>query len=319
MPRKVSDEDIITAIRRGESINAIAKKFGIGRRNFVRRVKTLEARYGITLENQHAASGKPRVRIPVPKEGYRSFANIRGTVLVGSDGHFWPGERSKAFDAFITLLRELKPKMVVMNGDCFDGARISRHAPSGFQTYPEVHEELDAVKERLAEIECYAPKNCPLVFPAGNHDTRFTARLAQAAPEYAKVPGADLADHFPSWQFCWSLWINDHTVIKHRWHNGIHSAYNNTVKSGKNIVSGHTHKLHSVMFADYNGVRWGVECGTLSEYSTTSDKFSYTEDNPANQSQGFAVLSFEEKTGMLLEPEFCRVINGQAYFRGERV
>ena len=37
-----------------------------------------------------------------------------------------------------------------------------------------------------------------------------------------------------------------------------------------------------------------------------------------NWSQGFSVLTFNQG-GMLLEPEFCRVLNGQAYFRGQNV
>jgi hypothetical protein len=177
---------------------------------------------------------------------------------------------------------------------------------------------LAAVQERHAELEGAAPSGVPLVWCVGNHDARFTARLAQAAPEYMRVKGADITDHFPSWEFCWSIFLNDHTVVKHRWHQGVHGAYNNTLKSGKTIVTGHTHRLHSTMFADYNGLRWGVECGTLSDWGPESDKAAYTEDSPLNWSQGFVVLTFTEQ-GVLLEPEFCRVINGVAYFRGQPV
>ena len=179
-------------------------------------------------------------------------------------------------------------------------------------------DEIEAVKERLAEIESFAPEGCPLMWPAGNHDSRFGARLAQQAPEYLAVDGFDIADHFPSWQFCWSLWINGHTIIKHRNANGVHAAYNNVLKGGKSIVTGHTHRLQATQFADYNGLRWGIECGTLSDFGPENDKYSYAEDNAANWSQGFAILHFTE-SGMLMEPEFCRVLSGSAYFRGERI
>lgn len=72
------------------------------------------------------------------------------------------------------------------------------------------------------------------------------------------------------------------------------------------------------MFADYNGLRWGIECGTLSPFGPENDKFAYAEDNPVNWSEGFTVLHFAE-SGMLLEPEFCRVVNGAAWFRGSAV
>jgi hypothetical protein len=156
------------------------------------------------------------------------------------------------------------------------------------------------------------------VWTVGNHDARFTARLAQAAPEYMRVKGADLTDHFPSWEFCWSIFLNGHTVVKHRWHQGVHGAYQNALKGGKTIVTGHTHRLQATMWADYNGLRWGIEAGTLSELTTESDKFAYGEDAPHNWSQGFVVLTFDHN-GFLLEPEFCRVLNGTAYFRGEAV
>jgi hypothetical protein len=212
----------------------------------------------------------------------------------------------------------MKPSMIIMNGDSFDGARISRHLPGGWANLPDVADELDAVRERHAEIESVAPADCPLIWPAGNHDSRFGARLAQGAPEYIRVKGFDIADHFPAWQFCWSIWLNNNTVVKHRINQGIHSAYMNTLKSGKSTATGHTHRLQATMYSDYNGLRWGVECGTLSDFGPENDKFSYAEDNPVNWSRGFTVLHFAHG-GMLLEPEFCRVINGQAWFRGQPV
>jgi hypothetical protein len=284
---------------------------------YARRTR-IEEKHGIILDSVDArASGRPKVA--VPKKGFRALAeNVRGTVIVGSDGHFWPGERSVSFAALVDIVKELKPAMVIMNGDNFDGARISRHLPGGWANLPDVSDELDAVRERLAEIEAAAPAGCPLIWPAGNHDSRFGARLAQGAAEYIRVKGFDIADHFPSWQFCWSIWLNDNTVVKHRYHQGIHAGYQNALKSGKNIVTGHTHNLGSTMWADYNGVRWGVQTGTLSEMGPETDKFAYAEDNPANHSQGFVVLTYTEQ-GVLLEPEFCRVINGVAYFRGQPV
>ena len=316
--KRVSDEDFITAWLRLRSPDLVAKEIGINVRNVFARRNTIEKKHGILLET-HDVGTRGRPKIEVPKVGFRAkLDGIKGCVMVASDGHFWPGERSTAFDAFIKLIPQLKPRVIVLNGDAFDGARISRHPPGAYATLPTVADEIEAVKERLAEIESLAPEGCPLMFPAGNHDNRFGARLAMQAPEYLAVQGFDIADHFPSWQFCWSLWVNENTVIKHRWHQGVHGAYNNVLKSGKNIVTGHTHRLQATQFNDYNGLRWGIECGTLSQTGPDSDKESWAEDNPANHSQGFAVLHFAEN-GMLMEPEFCRVLSGSAYFRGDRI
>src|SRR5690606_7816291 len=114
------------------------------------------------------------------------------------------------------------------NGDAFDGASISRHPPIGWEERPTVIQEIEACQERLGEIEQAAGK-ARKVWTLGNHDMRFAARLASAAPEYAKVHGLRLEDHFPFWEFGWSCWINDDVVVKHRHRGGIHAAHNSTL------------------------------------------------------------------------------------------
>jgi len=89
----------------------------------------------------------------------------------------------------------------------------------------------------------------------------------------------------------------------------------NTLKSGRSIVTGHLHQLKVTPWTDYNGRRYGVDTGTLAEPG--GDQFAYCEENPVNWCSGFCVLTF--KNGMLLPPELCEVINGVAYFRGEKV
>lgn len=317
MPRKSTDEEFIEVWKRYGSPTAVARALQTDVRNIMARRKRIEDRYGFILDTITDTHG--RLKKEVPKQGFRALSeNVTGTVIIGSDMHAWPGERSPAFGAMVELIKDLRPSMVIMAGDSFDGARISRHLPGGWANLPDVADELDAVRERHAEIESVAPPECPLIWTAGNHDSRFGARLAQAAPEFIKVKGFDIADHFPAWQFCWSIHINGHTVVKHRHHQGLHGAYQNTLKGGKTVVTGHTHRLQAVQWADYNGLRWGIECGTLSDFGPENDKFAYGEDNPSNWSQGLAILTFD-RNGMLLEPEFCRVLNGTAYFRGQMV
>lgn len=317
-PSKFSDQEFITCWKRSGSPTEVARQLGIDVRNVMARRNRIEEKHGFILDSADpTARGRPKVH--VPKKGFRALQEkITGTVIVGGDGHFWPGERSVAFGAMVELTKALNPAMVIIDGDSFDGARISRHPPGGWAQMPDVADELEAVRERHAELEANVKPGVPLVWTLGNHDSRYTARLAQTAPEYMRVKGADLVDHFPSWEFCWSIWLNEHTVVKHRWHQGLHGAFNNVLKGGKNIVTGHTHRLHATMYADWNGLRWGIEAGTLSDFGPESDKFAYGEDNPHNWSQGFVVLSFD-RNGMLLEPEFCRVLNGTAYFRGQQV
>lgn len=318
MVTKVSDEEFISCWKRLGSPGLIAQALGIDVRQVYRRRASIEEKHGFILDAADEQRAK-RPRNVVPKTGSRAIQdNVTGTVIVASDLHAWPGDRSVAFDALVELIKDLKPSMVIANGDSLDNASISRHPPIGWQSVPTVAEELDAAKELHAELVSASPIGIPLVWLYGNHCLRFNSRLAAEAPEFKGVPGTSLEDHFPEWDFAMSMHLNRHTVVMHSWHNGIHSAYNNALKSGVNTVTGHTHRLQAVQWADYNGIRWGIECGTLSEFGPEQGKFHYTLDRPVNWSQGFSVLNFASN-GMLLEPEFCRVLNGQAYFRGQNV
>jgi hypothetical protein len=236
----------------------------------------------------------------------------KGHIFIASDCHYWPEESTTAHKAFVSLLTEFKPKTIILNGDVFDGARISRHAALMGTNPPTPKQEIGACQDRLDEI-AKASKNATKLWTYGNHDVRLFNYIAQNAPELSEF--SDLFAYFPGWHTGWRIDVNGSVIIKHRYHNGIHSTWNNALKSGRSIVTGHLHQLKTTPFSDYDGRRWGVDAGTLAE--PYSDQFTYTEMNPVNWCSGFCVLTFEN--GKLLPPELCEVINGVAYFRGQRV
>ena len=225
-----------------------------------------------------------------------------GIVLVGSDAHFWPGIHSSAFRAFVSFCQKLNPVAVIMNGDAYDGARVSRW-PDGSWTdmghKPTVVQELEATSYGLSEIAKASPQAKHL-FPLGNHDARFEMRLLQQVPEYADVHGTKLKDHFPEWSPCWAVLINKDVVVKHRFKSGIHAPHNNTMWAGRTILTGHLHSLKVQPLSDYNGTRWGVDTGTLAD-PYGPQFYNYTELNPLNWRAGFAVLTFRD--GKLMWPE----------------
>src|SRR5690348_10565046 len=57
---------------------------------------------------------------------------VDGILLVGSDIHIWPGYESTAQRAFVGFCKELRPSAIVLNGDIFDFAGISRHHRIGW-------------------------------------------------------------------------------------------------------------------------------------------------------------------------------------------
>jgi hypothetical protein len=313
---KITESEFIELWNKFGSAVAIADHLKMDIRNIHRRRRYIEERRGIIL----AGTGKnsPDAKIVYPVNGVRATTEIdSGVVLVASDCHYWPDIISTAHRAFVKLTKELKPKIVVINGDAFDGASISRHPAGGtWQSLPSVKQELEACQDRLEEIQ-KAATGAQLHFCWGNHDLRFNARLQQQVGDTFKgVMGMSLNEHFPLWRFSMSLMINDNTMIKHRYHNGIHAIYNNILKSGCSMVTGHLHSLKVTPFTDYNGSRYGVDTGTLSPID--ADAFTYSEDSPKNHRSGFAVLTFHE--GKLMPPELCEVIDeeeGLVYFRGQ--
>lgn len=284
----------------------VAQALGMDVRKVYEKRRKVEALLGVELQTFNDQSDRAKSRsfsATFKRHEGRVDLNIEnGTVIVFSDAHYYPGVISTAHRALLSMCRQLKPAAVICNGDAFDGATISRHPRIGWDKKPSVHEELKAVDERLVEIE-QAAKGAQFIWCLGNHDARFETFLAANSPQYEGVKGFSLKDHFPRWHPAWSAWINDEAVVKHRWHNGIHATYNNTLKSGKTIVTGHLHRLKVEEFSDYNGRRYGVDCGTLADpYGTQF--IDYTEGSPVNWHSGFVVLTF--KDGRLLAPELVR-------------
>jgi hypothetical protein len=302
---KCSDEEFIRLFQTVGATKA-AEQLGTSERVVYARRRGIEKRLGNTLTAPNSRQSDHPARIHLDIE--------EGTVLIASDAHYWPGIVTTMHKAFVRACKDMKPRAVIMNGDVFDGARISRHSPIMWEEAPTVKQELEACQERLGEIEAASGK-AEKVWTFGNHDARFESRLAAVASEYADVQGMHLKDAFAFWRPCWSTFINDDCVVKHRFKGGIHATHNNTLWSGKSIVTGHLHSAKVTPLTDYDGTRWGVDSGTLCE-APWVQAINYLEDNPVNWRSAFVVLTFHK--GRLLQPELClQHAPGQVEWRGK--
>lgn len=307
--------------RCGGSPDRVAHETGLSIRAIYKRRERM-ANDGTVLHTAEAVPGKVGnpIRRWTPlqmKPAQRLNLTVTdGVVIVFSDAHYWPNLVSASHRALLTLIASLKPKIVIANGDLLDGARISRHDRIGWEQQPTLKQEMDACQARTAEIEAVAGP-AQLVWNLGNHDSRFETYLSKRAPELEGMPGATLPEFFPLWQFSVSTVLNaesDHPVmVKHRLANGIHATYNNTVKAGISIVTGHLHRLNVTSWGDYRGRRYGIDTGTLAD--PTGPQFTYSEDAPTPHGEGFAVLTF--RSGRLQPPELVEVVDGVAIFRGQ--
>src|SRR5258708_2635054 len=301
-----SDAEVIELIE-AVGVTETARRLGMSPGNISDRRNRIEAGTGKRIVSPPIKYNNHPPR-PTKQFPHRVLLGVDSAiVLVGSDGHYWPGPATVAHRAFVKFCKDLKPKIVIMNGDVFDGSRISRNQPIGWERTPTVIDELESCQERMGEIEDAVSKACVLTWNLGNHDSRFETRLASMAPEFARVNGFHLKDHFSErWQPAWSTFINDDrgVVVKHRFKGGIHAPHNNTLWAGRTIITGHLHSQKVSPIGDYNGTRWGVDAGCLAD--PQGPQFTdYTEDSPKDWRSGFVVLTFHK--GKLLPPELVSV------------
>lgn len=142
--QKLSDADFMAEFEL-LGATALARKHKMDLRWVNRRRRSVEKRYGRLLKNELS----PSIEYP-----QRAILNIQdGEVLVGSDLHAWPGQRSVAFRAFLKFCKDRKPRAVIMNGDVMDFPQISRHTSIGWENRPSVQDEIEYAQSLLGEIE----------------------------------------------------------------------------------------------------------------------------------------------------------------------
>lgn len=313
--KNISDKEFIERLSK-TSANEFALQLGCTQPAIGQRKARIEKATGKTLLVGERSLGWQAAQTKQAHPGRLEYTMHNGVALIGSDFHIWPGDVPTMHRAFLKFCRKMEPGIVILNGDVVDMAAVSRHPPIGWETQPTVQQEIETAQARLHDIEIVCGK-IPKVWTLGNHDARFETRLATVAPEYAKLHGVHLRDHFPNWEPCWSCWINDDVVVKHRFKGGIHAPWNNTINSGKTIVTGHLHSAKVTPFTDYNGTRYGVDTGCMADPGDRAF-LDYTEDNPKNWRAAFGVFTFTE--GMLLFPELViKVDETHVQFRGELI
>lgn len=304
---KCTDQEFKSAWEKYGSPSLVSKHLNLS----LRRVYARRDKLGLKTWND---TSERRIVIK-HDEGRIDYEIENGTIIVFSDAHFWPYVKTTMQRALTSLIRQLKPAMVVCNGDAFDGGTISRYPRIGWDKKPSVIEELMAVDQALEEIRNSAGPGTEFIWPLGNHDARYETKLAASAPEFEGVHGFHLKDHFPHWRPCWTLWVNENVCITHFYHSGIHAVHNNLLKGQCHYVTGHTHSLKVTPWTNAMGeTLWGVDTGCLAD-ALGPHNLDYQQGRHGNHRSGFAVLTF--KDGQLLMPEIAMKHDENSFvFRG---
>jgi hypothetical protein len=115
-----SDEEFVKLFRELGSPQAIAETLGVSVRNVFARRNRLAQKHGIEL-----LSFSKHSRITNVTHEQKIYSELKdGIVVVFSDAHYWPGPPTIAHQALLAVVSNLKPAIVIANGDVFDGARV---------------------------------------------------------------------------------------------------------------------------------------------------------------------------------------------------
>lgn len=311
-----SDEDFIRVWGEHKSAVGVAGALGVNERTVHSRRRRIERTRGIRLLASSPKSPdflitNDRVEVQITLD--------TGIILVAGDLHFRPGIVPVMHRAMCYLAKKLKPYAIIWNGDVADFPQISRFPSIGWESYPQVSKELEAINDRSKELMDSAP-SAKRIWTAGNHDLRFESRLANVAGEYKDVKGIHLKDHFPEWTPAWFCTVNQgtesHTEIRHREKGGIHASYRNTLEAGVSIVTGHDHVADVKPYTDRRGRRYGVRHGMSMDSARDPQTVNYLEGRTPNWQAALAVLHY--RNGTLLYPELAlREDDEHFQFRGE--
>lgn len=155
----------------------------------VEAVRTLIRGYRGTIGAYMRKAMKTRVEY-IPKELPKSHAETfepyeisQSRVLIISDLHF-PYQNNEAIEVAINYGVEKDVNCVLINGDLFDFATISRHEKDW--KFRPVVDEVNAVKQFFDYLKDRLP-NARIVFKEGNHDERFEKWAFQKVPEFQNL------------------------------------------------------------------------------------------------------------------------------------
>ena len=115
---------------------------------------------------------------------YTPFEIKQIRILIISDLHF-PYQDNKAISLALDYGKEKKVDCIVLNGDIFDFATISRHEKDWRSR--NVVQEFEAVKSFFKTLRAHFPKT-KIVYKYGNHDERYEKFLYSKAPEIFDMP-----------------------------------------------------------------------------------------------------------------------------------
>lgn len=238
-------------------------------------------------------------------------------IVIGSDFHV-PFVEDKAFSAFKSMVKDIKPSKLIINGDFMDFYTVSKYSKDPERKVTLAYELLMG-KTLLKELRA-AVGDAPIVYLEGNHEIRLRQFLSTFAPQLASLPHlkiqellglSEMGIDYISARSRGAFVQVDNIVVGH-----FDRVSKNSGQTAKalvddhmcNIVQAHTHRLGTFYKTTIGGNYVGVECGCMCE--TDPDYL-----DTANWQQGCVILQREsgETDWQIVE---VPIINGKIRFNG---
>ena len=148
------------------------------------------------------------------------------------------------------LVKTRQLKCVVANGDIMDLSILSSFAKFHTEIRPQertVQKEIYDSQAQINKLQKIIDKSkYPIKQLAtfGNHETRLSKVAMSWGRAFEDLEAFKIQTLFPDWDWAMSHLVDDTVIIKHRMRGGVHTAYQNAMRSGIHIVTGHTHQLN---------------------------------------------------------------------------
>lgn len=214
---------------------------------------------------------------------------------------------------------DVKPNLIILNGDFFDFYGISR-----FDSSPNRADDLEyelTIGREVLQLIRYAFPRARIVFIMGNHEERLTSFLSRGKNKALfnlsclKIPNLLNFEKYKI-EFCEDkFYLNKKFIITHGSKEGLEPAKAQGLSLMKNGISGHAHKTQKFErnFLDLN-IEWNsTGCMCKIEELKYATKFSHT------WNKGFCFVKYDDKNFQVsnikyLGNSFHCPINGNLYF-----
>lgn len=228
-------------------------------------------------------------------------------VMVLPDLHI-PFHHTALLDLWMKEAEREAPDTVVIIGDFLDCYSISRFDKNP-QRRATLQGELDLGRNILQQLRESVPATTAIHYLEGNHEDRLRKMLWHGARELESlrnltIPGMlGLNDLDIQWHHGREPFIIDSVMFHHG--NRLRKIAGNAAaamsdEAEMSVVCGHTHRFGLCYRTTKKGVRFGLECGHLCDFT----QMDYLDAIP-NWQAAWVILKIYELGGVEIQPHVC--------------